>query len=94
MNEIFRDIPIESDTEIVFEQVMKFGDFDVLYQMWLYDGIQGESIVLKTADVSLLSDTELLEFISSSDIVKDKKSLTLSRGDKYIFVNFNFIEMD
>jgi len=94
MSDIYTDVPVESDTTIIFENTMKFGSHDVLYQMWLFDEIQGESIILQTSAVSSMKDSELMEYICNSEIVKDKKSATLTRGDKYTFVNFNFKILD
>jgi len=91
-DERFKNVPIDNDTKILFESIMKFDGEDILYQKWRFDGIVGESIIFRTENVGNMSDKELIEYIATSDIVTNKSSITISRNDDtYTFLNFNFI---
>ena len=43
MNNKFAAVPIEKDTNVLFELNATLDDYDVLYQMWSWDGIKAES---------------------------------------------------
>ncbi len=95
MLEKFKNVPVEEDTNIIAESTMKFGEQDILYQKWSWDGIVGESIIFVADDVKHLSDAELKSYVAESDIVTQKDKVTLSRGKtEYAFINFNFVASD
>jgi len=92
MNDKFKDVPVDKDTKILFESTMKFDIYDILYQKWYWDNIYGQSIIFVSEDVKDISDDELVQYISQSDIVKDKDNLTVSRSKSgFTFVNFDFV---
>lgn len=92
MENKFKNVPIDKDTTILFEAPMKFDQEDILYQKWYWDNIYGESIIFTAEDIKHMSDDELKKYIASSDIIKDKNSITISRNKSgYTFVNFNFM---
>jgi hypothetical protein len=43
INNKFDAVPIENDTTVLFQLNATLGDYDVLYQMWNWDGITAES---------------------------------------------------
>ncbi len=87
----FKNIPIEKDTVILFQQEAKLGEYKVLYQKWRWDGIIAESIIFKNDDVSELKDCEIEIEVRTSPIVKEGSSLTIKRSQSgFTFVNFNF----
>jgi len=90
MQNRFKDIPQDSNTVIIFESPMKFEDNDILYQKWASDSIIAESVIFISNDIKDMSDEELEEYVRSSDIVNFDSQITISRGEKYSFVNFNF----
>lgn len=94
MNEKFKNVPKDNDTVILFEVVAKFGKFDAMYQKWLKDGIYGKSFIFLSSDIANLDDEMLKKEIQESPMVSKKSSITVSRKEKYTFVNFNFKESD
>ena len=87
----FDGVPTEEDTKIIFRHEVKFGDYDILYEKWLWDGITAESIVFDSKDVADLSDDEIIEDAKSSPLVESDSDVTIKRSDAgYTFVNFNF----
>lgn len=92
----FENVPVEDETAILFETVAAFGDFEVLYQKWVWSGITAESIIFTEDDVGTMNDEDLRESVKSSPMVKDpKKEITVSRNRKgFAFVNFNFELLD
>ena len=87
----FDGVPTEEDTKIIFRHEVKFGDYDILYEKWLWDGITAESIVFDSKDVEGLSDDEIIEDAKSSPLVESDSDVTIKRSDAgYTFVNFNF----
>ena len=84
-------MPIENGTKILFELNAKLDDYDVLYQMWVWDGITAESFIFLSTDIATLTDDEVKALSKSSPMIKEDSELTMSRNaEGYTFVNFNF----
>ncbi len=87
----FDAVPIEVDTQILFQLNAKLDDYDVLYQMWVWDGITAESFIFLSTDIATLTDEEVKTLAKSSPMIKEDSELTMSRNaEGYTFVNFNF----
>ena len=94
MSSKFDAVSVESDTKILASFEAKMDEYDVLYQKWLWDGIRAESFVFAAADVAAMSDDELEAFARSSPMIQLESSVTVTRGEAYAFVNFNFVGSD
>lgn len=91
MDKKFANVPEDSGTQIILETEVKFGEFDVLFQHWIWDGIEAESIIFVASDVAHLSDDELLGQVEDSAINTVKSGLTIKRNTHgYTFINLNF----
>ena len=91
MNTKFDAVPLEKDTNVLFQLNATLGDYDVLYQMWSWDGITAESFIFLSSDIADLTDDEVKTLAISSPMIKADSDLTLVRHeDGYTFVNFNF----
>ena len=87
----FDNVPVEKDTRILFRKVRKLGEYDVLYEIWSWDGINAESIIFADDDVTGLEDSEIEEIVKKSKFYKKGSGITLKRAESgYTFVNFNF----
>ena len=84
----FRDVLIEEDTTIMIQEQRVVGDYEVLRQVWAWDGIWAESIIFRTSEVSAIADEDLKELCGS--FLGYGSSTTVSRGKDYSFVNGNF----
>ena len=91
MNNKFAAVPIENGTNILFELNATLDDYDVLYQLWSWDGVTAESFIFLSSDIADLTDEEVKTLAKSSPMIKADSDLTMSRHeDGYTFVNFNF----
>jgi hypothetical protein len=91
MNEKFKNIPVEEGTKILFSSPMKWGELDIVYQKWSWEGIRAESIIFLSEDVKDMDDETLDADLRSSPIVNEDSQMTIKRGDEFTFVNFNFV---
>jgi len=90
-NEKFYNVPDDYGTLIMVSEEVKFGEYDVLFQHWLWDHIEGESLIFIASDVAHLSDEELLKEVEESAINTVKSGLTIKRNTHgFTFVNLNF----
>ncbi len=55
----FTAAPIEKGTNILFELNATLEDYDVLYQMWSWDGVTAESFIFLSSDIVDLTDEEV-----------------------------------
>lgn len=91
MTEKFNNVPVENDTKIIFQQEAKFGEYDVLYQKWSWDGLMAESVIFATEDIAALNEEQITNEVKSSPLVNTDSSITFKRDSSgYTFVNFNF----
>ena len=91
MNNKFDAVSIEQDTTLLFQLNATLGDYDVLYQMWNWDGITAESFIFLSTDILKLTDDDVKTLAKSSPMIKNDSELTMVRHeDGYTFVNFNF----
>jgi len=90
MNDKFTNIPIEEDTKIIFSSPMRWGELDIVYEKWRWDGITAESMIFLAEDVSTLDDAALKADVRNGSLVKADSQITIKRTDKFTFVNFNF----
>lgn len=86
----FENISTDDETTILQRQIDTFNGYDAAFEMWLWDGIQGQSVIFLANDVEKLTDEELTDMIKTHYKIDD---VTLSRSEKdYVFLNFNFVE--
>ncbi len=91
MTDRFDKVPIEGDTKIIFQQEAKFGEYDVLYQKWFWDGITAESVIFSNEDVAGLEEEEIIKEVKSSPLVSRDSEITFKKSDSgFTFVSFNF----
>ncbi len=99
MNRNFENIPLDEDTLILLSSKMKFGELDCVFQAWIYDQIQGNSLIFYDEDLVSKTDEDLKNWIlKESEIVQDKsiRKMTISRNFEehpFVFVNFDFQEV-
>mgnify|MGYP000672242412 CR=1 FL=1 len=90
MNENFNDIPCDTDTKIILELASKLNGYNILYQKWSWDGINGESVIFHFKDIIDLKEDEVIKIVKDSPLVQKDSKLTFSQKNNYVFVNFNF----
>lgn len=87
----FDNVPVESDTKILFQLETRFGNYDVLYQKWFWDGVNAESLIFATEDIVDISDDQLKMEVRNSPLLKKNSRITIKRlENEFTFVNFNF----
>ncbi len=92
MIEKFKDIPVEKDTQIITSVEAKIEDYDVVYQKWNWDGIIAESVIFFNEDIAELTEEQIKHEVAlCTAMVKENSQMTFKKGEKYTFVNFNFV---
>ena len=90
----FNNIPEQKDTKIIFRAETRFGDFDVVYEKWEWDGTLAESIIFDEDDVSEMNDDEIINQVRGSPLFDEKiykGDPTIRHLSGLVFVNLNFI---
>ena len=92
MSEKFKNVLVEEGTNIIFSLEAQFGDYEILYQKWSWEGVTAESLIFDSRDVAGLTDEELIAEVKTSPLLKEDSQITLKRGASgFVFVNFNFV---
>jgi hypothetical protein len=91
MDKKFKNIPIEPDTKILFQNETNLCGYPVRYEIWSWDGYRAESFIFSNDDVSGQSDKEIDKLVIESGLIHEELGITLNRSDsKFVFVCFNF----
>jgi len=91
MTSKFDNVPVEEDTSIIFQTEATFGDHEVLYQKWQWEGITAESIIFVTEEIANIDDETLLNEIKASPLVQEESEITVKKSETgFTFFNFNF----
>lgn len=90
--EKFKDINVEPDTIIQSYRFLKIDEIDCKYEMWVWDGIEAESLIfctneLESTDESYLKGL-LLKFLNRPS--SDEIEITSKTTGDYTYLNFNF----
>ena len=91
MTDKFKNLTTDEGVKILFRSPMKWGELDIVYEKWFWDGITAESIIFLTEDVKAMSDEELERDVREGPLVREDSKVTIRRGDEFTFVNFNFL---
>ena len=87
----FDAVPIENGTNILFQLNATLDNYDVLYQMWSWDGVTAERFIFLSLDITDLTDDEVKTLAKSSPMIKSDSDLTMVRYENgYTFISFNF----
>jgi hypothetical protein len=87
----FDNVPTEEDTAITLSLESKFGEYDVLYQQWIWDGIQANSLIFDNDDIAHIRCEQLVEEVRNSPLVNDTGAeLQVKKNKLYTFISFNF----
>ena len=92
MDKKFKNISIEPDTKVLFQNdEANLGGYPVRYEIWSCDGYRAESMIFSNEDVSELSDKEIEIVVHESGLILEESGITINRSDSgFVFVSFNF----
>ena len=86
---VFENVPIEENTNILHQEEKTFGNLRVLWQKWFWEGIKAESVIFISEEIIHLSDEDLSDFVRKN--TPTSSATTISRSPSgYTFVNYNF----
>lgn len=90
--EKFKDIILDPDTTLLHQQFIKIDNIDCKYEIWIWDGIEAESLIFCTNELEsteeLYLKTLILKFLDKTDCNDVKFTYKSNKG--YTFLNFNF----
>jgi hypothetical protein len=95
MSQKFAGIPVDDDTVVLLNTPMEFDGLECMFQIWVWDGIQAQSLIFVNEDVAHMDDQDLKDAVRRWVRVEEESDITLSRSDSgFTFVNFNFTTED
>lgn len=90
--EKFKDINADPDTIIQSYQFLKIDKIDCKHEMWVWDGIEAESLIFCTNELESTEESYLkrllLKFLNRSS--NDEIEITSKYTGDYTYLNFNF----
>ena len=86
----FHGLSEDDGTTTLARKEMHIDAQSVLFEAWLADGIYGESIIFPVADVAGKDDAALETLVRATPAPKEDTQFTVSRGSRFVHVNFNF----
>ena len=61
ISEKFKNISVEDDTKILSRKEVNLGDYDVIHEVWVWEGIHAESYIFFSVDINDLNEEEILK---------------------------------
>lgn len=87
----FNQVKTDEDTVITSQVECMFGDYPVLYQKWVWESINAETLIFCNDDIAEIPLNILVDDVRKSPLVNcPEREITNSVNDLYTFVNFNF----
>jgi len=83
----------DPDTKVLFKIAADFGKYSCTIEVWLWDGIQGNSVIFSN-DAALEEDEELRSLVSKSLALPHDAQFTIARNPENVFVNFFLTNKD
>ena len=68
MSSKFENVTVDEGTKILVQLDTKFGDIDVRYEKWIWDGITGENLIFLSEDIAQLTENEIIDQIRKSTL--------------------------
>lgn len=91
----FDAVPQDKGTKIVLERKIIVESLEALHQVWVWDGIIGESLIFRKTDVDGFDENRLKEILEMTGLHTRQEAVTFNAsGEDFRFVNFNFREQD
>lgn len=84
---MFKNVPLDEGVKIVKQQEDKIGNYNVLFQFWVMEGVSAVSAIFLSSEVADISDSELQNLVKKEC---NTEETTISRGEDYTFVNYGF----
>lgn len=84
----FNNITADEDIVITSSIECKYGEYDVLYQQWIWDGITPASLIFCNVDITDTTVEDLINDVRKSPLVTDTtKEITQKVGEEFTFIN-------
>lgn len=84
---------IDDDTRILSTKCFRADGIPILLEKWIADGVSGRSLVMLTESVSAMDDSALQTFLKNQAGIDLGKSVTITRNDAHVFVNYDFLAL-
>lgn len=84
--------PVESDTQILMQDLIDFGRCIGLMELWIWEGITASSVIFLLEDVAGLSKDEQID-LAFGKTPRDPKTTYQVNGD-YVYINYGFCMKD
>lgn len=94
MNDKWKNIPLEPDTKLASEEIVKLGYLEAVHQKWTWDHIYGESLIFCATETQEHDLIQLTLMIQNSGLAEQGTQFTFNTQADYQFVNFNFKRLD
>lgn len=90
MSDKFKKVPVDNDTRILFEKETKLEGYDILHQLWSWDGLLGGSVILANEDLEESENQKIIEMLKTSEFVPNDVAIEANRSD----CGFTFFSFD
>ncbi len=82
--------PIEEDTLLIAQMIVRFEEIVGLYEKWSWEGISGSSLIFLKDEFNAFKKEELIPKLFEQMKLEYDPKLTFKESGEYIFINFGF----
>ncbi len=89
--QLFADRNVDSDTNILGSQYLQVGEYDLLIEVWSWEGITAKSLIFLSPQIQDLPDAEVEQLAGEILSLPEEEKSTLSRKADFTYFNFGFV---
>ncbi len=89
-NEIIEisEILVDEDITVLMRKTARYGELYAVWEHWLWEGIEGFSLIFRKDDVTDCSDADLLSMVA--DHSAGSTPNVSRKNEHFVFVNYGF----
>jgi hypothetical protein len=80
----------DEDTKVFYRKEAIVNDLPAVFEEWSWDGIYAKSCIFMTKDTKTMTDESLAEMVESHMKMKCIGAYTITRGETFTFLNYDF----
>ena len=82
--------PIEEDTLVIAQVIVRFEEIVGLFEKWSWDGISAKSLIFLKDDFNNFNNKEFIPKLFDQMKMDYDPNLTFKESGEYVFINFGF----
>jgi hypothetical protein len=94
MSDFEAGFEVDEETTVFYRKEITINDLPAMLEEWVWCEIYAKSCIFMTRDTKTMTNESLVRMFESHMKIKGLDAYTISRGDIYTFLNYDFLYHD